>query len=56
MFFNPAEAVMAISHDMTLNPGDVISMGTSVGAGPMNDGDTVEVVIDGVGRLTNTVG
>lgn len=53
MFFSPAEIVSRISHDMTLEPGDVIACGTSVGAGALNDGDTVEVVIDGVGRLVN---
>jgi 2-keto-4-pentenoate hydratase/2-oxohepta-3-ene-1,7-dioic acid hydratase in catechol pathway len=53
MFFSPAEIVSRISHDMTLEPGDVIACGTSVGAGAMADGDTVEVVIDGVGRLVN---
>lgn len=53
MFFSPAEIVSHLSHDMTLEPGDVIACGTSVGAGPLQDGDTVEVAIDGVGRLVN---
>ncbi len=53
MFFSPAEIVSHISHDMTLEPGDVIACGTSVGAGALADGDTVEVSIDGVGRLVN---
>jgi 2-keto-4-pentenoate hydratase/2-oxohepta-3-ene-1,7-dioic acid hydratase in catechol pathway len=53
MFFSPAEIVRLISHDMTLEPGDVIACGTSVGAGPMQDGETVEVVIDGIGRIAN---
>jgi 2-keto-4-pentenoate hydratase/2-oxohepta-3-ene-1,7-dioic acid hydratase in catechol pathway len=53
MFFSPAEIVSRLSHDMTLEPGDVIACGTSVGAGAMQDGDTVEVIIDGIGRLAN---
>jgi 2-keto-4-pentenoate hydratase/2-oxohepta-3-ene-1,7-dioic acid hydratase in catechol pathway len=53
MFFSPAEIVSALSHDMTLEPGDVIACGTSVGAGPLQSGDTVEVAIDGIGRLVN---
>lgn len=53
MFFSPAEIVSLLSHDMTLEPGDVIACGTSVGAGAMQDGDTVEVAIDGIGRLIN---
>jgi 2-keto-4-pentenoate hydratase/2-oxohepta-3-ene-1,7-dioic acid hydratase in catechol pathway len=53
MFFSPADIVSHLSHDMTLEPGDVIACGTSVGAGPLAAGDSVEVVIDGVGRLQN---
>jgi len=53
MFFSPAEIVSLVSHDMTLEPGDVIACGTSVGAGALADGDTVEVDIEGVGRLVN---
>jgi len=53
MFFSPAQIVSRISHDMTLEQGDVIACGTSVGAGALADGDTVEVAIDGVGRLVN---
>lgn len=55
MFFRPHEIVARISQDMSLNPGDIISCGTSLGAGPIQSGDTVQVVIDGVGILTNRV-
>ena len=53
MFFPPFEIVSRISHDMTLEPGDVIACGTSVGAGEMRDGESVEVAIDGIGALVN---
>ena len=56
MFFTPAELVSRLSHDMTLEPGDVILCGTSLGALPMKPGTTVEVVIDGLGTLRNTYG
>jgi 2-keto-4-pentenoate hydratase/2-oxohepta-3-ene-1,7-dioic acid hydratase in catechol pathway len=56
MFFSPAELVSRISRDMTLEPGDVILCGTSLGALPMKPGTTVEVVIDGIGTLRNTYG
>ena len=56
MFFSPAELVSRISHDMTLEPGDVILCGTSLGVLPMKPGSTVEVVIDGLGTLANTYG
>ena len=53
MIFKPAQIVSLISRDMTLNPGDVISCGTSVGVGSMKPGSKVEVVIDGIGTLSN---
>ena len=45
-----------VSRVMTLEPGDLIASGTPAGVGPMNIGDTVEVVIDGIGVLRNTLG
>ncbi len=53
MVFPPYKLVSMLSQDMTLEPGDIISCGTSVGVGSMKQGSTVEIVIDGVGRLTN---
>ncbi|MGB1109047.1 MAG: fumarylacetoacetate hydrolase family protein [Gammaproteobacteria bacterium] len=53
MFYSPQEIVSRLSHDMTLEPGDLIACGTSVGASAMPDGCTVDVVIEGVGRLSN---
>ena len=53
MIFPPAALVSLISRDMTLEPGDVIACGTSVGVGSMKPGSTVSIVIDGVGTLTN---
>jgi 2-keto-4-pentenoate hydratase/2-oxohepta-3-ene-1,7-dioic acid hydratase in catechol pathway len=56
MFFNPFELVSRLSADMTLEPGDVILCGTSLGVLPMKPGTLVEVVIDGIGTLANTYG
>jgi 2-keto-4-pentenoate hydratase/2-oxohepta-3-ene-1,7-dioic acid hydratase in catechol pathway len=53
MRFSVAQLVSLISRDMTLNPGDIILCGTSVGVGSMKPGSTIEVDIAGVGRLTN---
>lgn len=55
-FFAPLELVSRISHDMTLEPGDVILCGTSLGVLPMKPGTTVEVVVDGIGTLRNVYG
>jgi ketopantoate reductase/2-keto-4-pentenoate hydratase/2-oxohepta-3-ene-1,7-dioic acid hydratase in catechol pathway len=55
MFFPPYKLVAAVSKDMTLMPGDVIACGTSLGAGVMASAhNVVDIVIDGVGKLTNT--
>jgi len=52
----PLDAIIRfISSVMTLEPGDVISTGTPAGVGPLQPGDVVEVVIEGIGRLRNPV-
>ncbi len=53
MIFSPFELVSFISQIMTLLPGDVIATGTPPGVGPLNDGDRVEVEIEGIGTLIN---
>lgn len=53
MVFSVAQLVSMISKDMTLNPGDVLLCGTSVGVGSMRPGSTIEVEIDGIGKLKN---
>jgi len=55
MVFSPAQLVSWISNVMTLLPGDVIMTGTPAGVGPMEPGDRVEVEIEGIGTLRNTV-
>lgn len=56
MIFSPERIVSAISQDMTLEPGDVIACGTSLGVLPMKPGAVVEVLIEGVGTLRNIYG
>jgi len=55
LIFPPRRLVSFISRIMTLYPGDCIATGTPSGIGPMNVGDTVEVRIEGIGGLVNTV-
>ncbi|MGQ9757334.1 MAG: fumarylacetoacetate hydrolase family protein [Actinomycetota bacterium] len=55
MVFSPAELLSFVSRVMTLYPGDVIMTGTPPGVGEMRPGDVVEVVIEGIGTLRNTV-
>jgi len=47
--------VSYISHVMTLLPGDVILTGTPAGVGPVAEGQTVSVTVDGIGTLSNSV-
>jgi 5-carboxymethyl-2-hydroxymuconate isomerase len=60
MIFPVARLVSYCSEMFTLNPGDVILTGTPAGVGAgmtpptfLKDGDTVEIEIDGIGRLSN---
>lgn len=55
MIFSPEQIVSLLSQEMTLMPGDVIACGTSLGVLPMKPGTVVEVVIDGVGSLRNSL-
>ncbi len=53
--FSISYLIRFISQIMTLLPGDVISTGTPSGVGPMSPGDRVDVQIEGIGTLSNTV-
>ncbi|NGM69529.1 fumarylacetoacetate hydrolase family protein [Natronolimnobius sp. AArcel1] len=55
LIFPISELIAEITSYLTLEPGDVIATGTPEGVGPLEDGDTVEIEIDGVGTLENTV-
>lgn len=56
LVFGVGEALSYVSHHVTLNPGDVVLTGTPAGVGEMGPGDEVEVEVEGVGTLANTVG
>ena len=53
--FGIDELVSFISQVMTLEPGDLIITGTPAGIGPLRTGDEIEVRIEGIGSLVNTV-
>lgn len=55
MIFKADHLVAFISQVMTLERDDIILTGTPPGVGPMKAGDTVEVEIEGIGRLSNRV-
>jgi 2-keto-4-pentenoate hydratase/2-oxohepta-3-ene-1,7-dioic acid hydratase in catechol pathway len=53
--FGPAALVAFVSTFMTLLPGDVVLTGTPAGVWPLQVGDRVEVEVEGIGVLANTV-
>ena len=62
MLFPVAETVALLSECMTLEPGDLLVMGTPAGVGYarnppvwMKDGDTIEIAIESVGVLSNPI-
>jgi 2-keto-4-pentenoate hydratase/2-oxohepta-3-ene-1,7-dioic acid hydratase in catechol pathway len=55
MVFGIPRLVAHISAAMTLEPGDVILTGTPAGVGPLVEGDVVEVDIESIGVLRNSV-
>jgi len=55
LIFSVPELLSFISHIMTLLPGDIVATGTPRGVGPMQPGDTIEVMIEPIGTLRNYV-
>jgi 2-keto-4-pentenoate hydratase/2-oxohepta-3-ene-1,7-dioic acid hydratase in catechol pathway len=55
MLFPVAYQLADLCRLITLEPGDVVLTGTPANSRPMEIGDVVEVEIDGIGRLSNTV-
>jgi len=55
LIFSVPLLIEFISRVMTLEQGDVIATGTPPGVGPLKRGDSVEVEIEGIGALQNSV-
>jgi len=55
LIFKPAQIVSFVSTNLTLLPGDVILTGTPSGVGPIQSGDKLEVRIQGLAPLFNSV-
>jgi 2-keto-4-pentenoate hydratase/2-oxohepta-3-ene-1,7-dioic acid hydratase in catechol pathway len=55
-FIFPLDVVIRfISQAMTLLPGDLIATGTPSGVGPVSAGDVMEITVEGIGTLRNSV-
>jgi 5-oxopent-3-ene-1,2,5-tricarboxylate decarboxylase / 2-hydroxyhepta-2,4-diene-1,7-dioate isomerase len=55
LMFSFAYQIADVARLITLEPGDVLLTGTPAHSRPVEVGDTVEVEISGIGRLSNTV-
>jgi 2-keto-4-pentenoate hydratase/2-oxohepta-3-ene-1,7-dioic acid hydratase in catechol pathway len=55
LLYSVAYLVSYISQAVTLLPGDVILSGTPFGVGPTVPGDTIDITIEGIGTLSNSV-
>ena len=55
LIFDVPALIEWISAWVTLEPGDLIYTGTAGAPAELHAGDTVDVEIDGIGTLTNTV-
>ncbi|WP_319525310.1 fumarylacetoacetate hydrolase family protein [uncultured Desulfosarcina sp.] len=55
MIFTIPEIIAFVSKNFTLEAGDIILTGTPAGVGPLHHGDSVEVEIERIGVLKNTV-
>jgi 2-keto-4-pentenoate hydratase/2-oxohepta-3-ene-1,7-dioic acid hydratase in catechol pathway len=55
LIFDVPTLISYISQVMTLLPGDVVLTGTPSGVGPIRPGQRVDVTIEGLGTLSNTV-
>jgi 2-keto-4-pentenoate hydratase/2-oxohepta-3-ene-1,7-dioic acid hydratase in catechol pathway len=55
MLFSVNDIIAYVSAFMTLEPGDLIATGTPPGVGPLQPGSNVQIHIDGIGVLENTV-
>ena len=53
--FSVPELIAEITSYMTLEPGDVVITGTPAGVAALEDGDHVEVEIEGIGTLEHGV-
>lgn len=55
LIFDVPTILSYISTFLTLEPGDLVLTGTPEGVGPLQVGDELEITVEGIGTLTNTI-
>lgn len=53
--FDLPTAIAELTDYLTLEPGDIVALGTTAGVGPLEDGDEVSITIDGIGTLAHSI-
>jgi fumarylpyruvate hydrolase len=56
LIWSVPEIISILSRSMALQPGDLIMTGTPAGVGPLVEGDTCAVSIEGLGEITTKIG
>ena len=56
LIWSVPEVISILSHSMELRPGDLIMTGTPAGVGPLVEGDTCRVEIEGLGAIETPIG
>ncbi|MGV2113807.1 fumarylacetoacetate hydrolase family protein [Agrobacterium salinitolerans] len=56
LIWSVPEIISILSDSITLQPGDLIMTGTPAGVGPLVEGDTCTVAIEGLGEITTVIG
>lgn len=54
-YYKIPDVIAHVSHFMTLEPGDIITMGTPVIGFPVKAGDVMVATVEGIGTITNPV-
>lgn len=55
MVFSVPDIIEYVTRSMTLWPGDVVITGSPPGNGPVDDGDIIQIELEGIGELSNSV-
>ncbi len=55
MIHSIPQIIKTVTEVMTLHPGDVVLTGTPAGVSPLSSGDDLEITIEGIGTLKNSV-
>jgi fumarylpyruvate hydrolase len=56
MIWSVPEVIAILSRSVRIRPGDLVYTGTPAGVGPLVPGDVCVVAIEGLGKLSTSIG